>query len=96
MKQNFEMALLRQEIDLIDKDIVHLLGRRFRTVDRVIATKQRIGLPALIQSRVEDVIARAKASAGVSGVPIETAEKLWRLLVEETIQYEANHGIEFR
>ncbi len=93
MKENFELALLRNEIDCIDKELVHLLARRFHTVDRVIVTKQRACVPAHIQSRVDQVIANAKADAVQMGIPATSIEKLWRLLVDETILYEQNQGV---
>jgi isochorismate pyruvate lyase len=93
VKENFELVLLRNEIDCIDKELVHLLARRFRTVDQVIAIKQRACIPAHIQSRVDEVVANAKADAFLNCVPPDSIERLWRLLVDETILYEKNHGV---
>jgi isochorismate pyruvate lyase len=93
MKENLELALLRCEIDSIDRELVALLARRFRTVDRVVVTKQRACLPAHIPFRVDEVIANAKHYSAEKGLPPETVEKLWRLLVAETIHYEEMLGV---
>ena len=46
------MADLRAEIDRIDAELVELLARRAGCIDRAIAIKRRISLPARIDSRV--------------------------------------------
>jgi isochorismate pyruvate lyase len=93
MMKNPDLALLRNEIDNIDRELVQLLARRFRTVDRVVVTKQKACLPATIAARVDEVISNARKVAAEKGVPPETAERLWRLLVDETIRYERSQGV---
>jgi isochorismate pyruvate lyase len=88
-----DLAKLRLEIDSIDEQLCRLLERRFRTVDAVIATKQRNLLPARIDTRVEEVIQNAKDHAAKLNVPVEGIERIWRQLVNETIRYEESQGV---
>ncbi len=86
-----ELEALRQDIDAADKALVQLLARRFRIVDQVLAVKQAKGLPALIPERVEIVVAQVRKLAELEALSPDIAEKLWRLLIAETIAYEEKH-----
>jgi isochorismate pyruvate lyase len=83
-----ELRALRQEIDGIDQELAALLARRFRVVDKVIALKKGLSLPALLPDRVEEVVENARKRGETLGVPADSMEKIWRLLVAETISYE--------
>jgi isochorismate pyruvate lyase len=88
------LAHLRREIDRIDLQLIELLAQRFAVVDKVVAIKQQDAIPAAIQSRVDAVINQAKSAAASKGVPVAIAEKLWQLLVAETIAYEQKNGVQ--
>ena len=79
---------LRKEIDAVDAALMTALAQRMAIVDRVVAIKKAEGLPAAIPERVEEVVKRVRADAAAHGFPPDTAEKLWRLLIAETILYE--------
>jgi len=51
----------------------------------------RAGAPAIIPERIEEVVANAAELARKNGLPEQSVEKLWRLLVAETIAYEEQH-----
>ena len=76
------MAELRLEIDRLDAELVDLLAQRTAMIDRAIELKPGEGLPARIQSRVEDVVAKVRARAVAVGLPPELAEKVWREMME--------------
>jgi isochorismate pyruvate lyase len=83
-----ELADLRRAIDGVDGALVALLARRFGYVQKVVETKKILGLPAAIPARVEDVVARVRAEAEAVGFPADTAEKLWRQLIADMIEFE--------
>ncbi|MDE2385561.1 MAG: chorismate mutase [Alphaproteobacteria bacterium] len=83
-----ELADLRRAIDGVDGALVALLARRFGFVEKVVAAKHQLGLPAAIPTRVEEVVARVRAEAAAQGFPPGTAEKLWRQLIADMIAYE--------
>lgn len=79
---------LRGEIDAIDDRLVDLLTTRLGVVERVIAIKTDAGIPALLPDRVEEVVARVRSRAQDTGLPPDLSEKLWRTLIQWTIDYE--------
>lgn len=82
------MDALRAEIDRIDRELVRLLARRAACIDRAAAIKAEIGLPARIETRVEDVVAKVRAEAGATGFDAEAAEALWRMMIDWSIARE--------
>lgn len=83
-----KLAPLRQKIDDLDEALVKLIAQRFRVVDEVIEIKRNTNVPASISERIEQVVQNAIALSKGSGVPEVTIERIWRLLIAETIAYE--------
>ncbi|WP_417270112.1 chorismate mutase [Celeribacter sp.] len=87
--QEFDtMTDLRMQIDEIDRALVRLLALRQKHIDRAAEIKPAAGLPARIESRVEDVVAKVRAAAEVEGFEPETAAAMWRLMIESMIARE--------
>lgn len=53
---------LRQELDVIDADLVAVLNRRFAVTDQVRAVKTRDNLPRVDLKREQEIVARAVAA----------------------------------
>ena len=82
------MAELRVEIDRLDADRVALFAQRVGYIDRAAEIKAEVGMPARIGSRVEEVIANVRRHAEGHGLPPDKLEKLWRKLVDWSIERE--------
>lgn len=82
------LAPLRQKIDALDEELVKLIVQRFGVVDQVIEIKRNTKLPASIPERIEQVVQNAIEKSKDGGVPEVTIERIWRLLIAETIAYE--------
>ncbi len=82
------MAELRAEIDRIDLALIRLFAERACYIDRAAQIKATVGLPARIETRVEQVVANVRAHAEAEGVPPDLAEKLWRKMIEWSIARE--------
>ena len=82
------LAACRAEIDVLDAELVRLLGRRIEVVDRVVAIKEAHSIPALLPERVEEVVANVRAEAETCGAPPDLAEKIYRALIAWTVEYE--------
>ena len=82
------MAELRAEIDRIDSGLVELIAERITYIDRAAELKPGLGLPARIDDRVEEVVAKVRASAVARGVDPDLAEALWRRLIDWSIARE--------
>ncbi len=83
-----DMRELRAEIDRIDGALVGLLARRAACIDRAVAIKRAAGLPARIEARIEDVVARVRRSAEAEGLDADAVEALWRRIIEWSIARE--------
>ncbi len=82
------LAPLRQKIDALDEELVKLIVQRFGVVDQVIEIKRNTNVPASIPERIEQVVQNAIEKSKDGGVPEVTIERIWRLLIAETIAYE--------
>ena len=79
---------LRDRIDGIDERLVALIAERMGVVDEVIKVKQAYGLPARLDDRIEQVVARVRARAERLGAPPDLADVVWRTMIEWVIGYE--------
>ena len=82
------MTELRVEIDILDTQIVALLAKRTKLIDRAAELKPAEGLPARIESRVEEVVGNVRLSAEAAGLDADLAEQVWRNLIEWSIMRE--------
>lgn len=85
------MADIRAEIDRLDAELVALFASRVGYIDRAAAIKAGIGLPARIAPRVEEVVANVRRHAEAHGLPPDKLEKLWRKLIDWSIEREEGH-----
>ena len=76
------------EIDRLDAEIVARLAERAGYIDRAAELKRGNGLPARIDARVEEVVAKVTARAEALGLDPVLVEKLWRGLIEWSIDRE--------
>ena len=82
------MADIRAEIDRVDAALVALLAERVSYIDRAAVIKAGVGLSARIDERVEEVVAKVRGHAVAHGLPPDKLEKLWRKLIDWSIERE--------
>jgi isochorismate pyruvate lyase len=85
------MADIRAEIDRLDAELVALFAQRTAYIDRAAAIKEQVGLPARIEDRVEQVVENVRRHAVAHGLPPDKLEKLWRKLIDWSIEREEDH-----
>ncbi len=83
-----DMPQLRDAIDVLDRELVALLVARAGYIDRAIELKRENGWPARLPDRVEDVVTKVKASANDQGLDPVIVERLWRQLIDWSIERE--------
>lgn len=81
------MADVRAGVDELDRQLVALLGVRFRFMTAAARIKADRGA-VRDEARKAQVIANVRAEAGRAGVPPSLAGELWDRLVEGSIAYE--------
>ncbi len=82
------MADIRAEIDRLDIELVALFAQRVGYIDRAAQIKAVVDLPARIDSRVEEVVTNVRRHAAAHGLPPDKLEKLWRKLIDWSIERE--------
>ncbi len=82
------MTELRRQIDALDGELVALLAARAGYIDRAAVLKPGEGLPARIETRVEEVVANVRRAAAATGLEPDLAETLWRVLIDWSIARE--------
>jgi isochorismate pyruvate lyase len=83
-----EMSDVRRMIDGIDDELVALLAKRQRQIERAARVKPGLGIPARAPERVDEVLARVLGASRREGLSVEVAMKLWTAIIEWSIQYE--------
>ena len=83
-----EMSDVRRLIDELDEELVTLLAKRQRQIERAARIKPALGLPANVPERVEEVLAHVLGAARREGLSVEVAMTLWRTLIDWSIRYE--------
>ncbi|WP_278921350.1 MULTISPECIES: chorismate mutase [Pseudophaeobacter] len=84
-----DMPELRQQIDMLDAELIRMLTVRAGYIDRAIRLKQQNGWPARIPDRVEEVVENVRRRALAEGLDPDLAEDLWRPLIDWSIAREA-------
>ncbi|WP_243735517.1 chorismate mutase [Dongia mobilis] len=81
------MDEVREEIDALDRAIVALLADRMHFINE--AGRLKADRAAVRdEARVEDVIAKVRATALAAGIDPDFVEPLYRDLIERSIQHE--------
>ena len=83
-----EMADVRKVIDALDDEIVALLAKRQRQIERAARVKPLLELPARVPDRIDEVIARVLGAARREELSMELALTLWTHVIEWSIRYE--------
>ena len=83
------MDELRHQIDKLDVKIIELLASRSKFIDRATELKKSNGMPARIPERIESVVSNARNAAEELDLDADLVEKIWRILIDWSIQREA-------
>ena len=83
------MDELRHQIDKLDVKIIELLANRSEYIDRATELKKSNGMPARIPERIETVVSNARNAAEDLDLDADLVEKIWRILINWSIQREA-------
>jgi isochorismate pyruvate lyase len=83
------MDELRHQIDKLDVKIIELLANRSEFIDRATELKKSNGMPARIPERIESVVSNARNAAEELDLDADLVEKIWRILIDWSIEREA-------
>jgi chorismate mutase len=83
MEPEKEIVELREEIDDIDREITHLLCKRFEVVGRVAVAKKALGTDIEDAEREKDVLANCRREAE-GALDDDFLEKFTALVLEQS------------
>tara|TARA_B100000700_G_scaffold247912_1_gene277523 strand:+ start:249 stop:533 length:285 start_codon:yes stop_codon:yes gene_type:complete len=81
------MKEVREEIDLIDKELVLLLARRQKCIEMAAFVKKDKNL-IVDKERIEEVIKKVTNFGESCGLTNKISEPLWRKLIDLSIEHE--------
>lgn len=81
------MKEVREEIDVLDRELVLLLARRQKCIEMAALVKNDKSL-IVDQNRIEDVIEKVTNFGLSCGLSVDISEPLWRKLIELSIEHE--------
>ena len=81
------MKDVREEIDLLDKELVLLLARSQKCIEMAALVKNDKNL-IIDKERIEDVISKVTNFGESCGLSSSIAEPLWRKLIDLSIEHE--------
>ena len=81
------MKEVREEIDLIDKELVLLLARRQKCIEMAAMVKNDKNL-IVDEKRIEEVVKKVTDFGRSCGLSSEISEPLWRELIRLSIKHE--------
>ena len=87
-----ELAVLRDQIDEVDQQLVALFARRLKLVAGVGEVKSRQGVPIYAPDREAAMLAKRRAEAEAQGVPPDLIEDVLRRAMRESYASEKDTG----
>lgn len=91
-KQHDCLADIRHEIDLIDRNLLELLSRRFLCSSQVVKMKQQSGLSVFDENREKELFENIRISAQKYGLPAHIAESIFERIVSESRKFQEEKG----
>ena len=82
---NLELNKIREGIDELDTELLGVLEKRFKLVERVAEVKSGNGLPIVDKEREKEVI---ESKVEKTHLPAEFVRKLYRLIIDTAIEME--------
>ena len=86
MKFN-NMQDLREELDLLDNKLIVLISKRFKLIEQAAIIKND-EIKIRDNERIESIISRLRDLAKENSISADIVEKLWRFIIELSIDLE--------
>jgi len=81
---------VRDQIDLLDTEILELLGKRYGFVKEVVKYKKPVKASIIAQERFDAVIQNRRILAEKNGLNPDVIEDMYKLLINHFIEEEMN------
>ncbi len=84
------LILLRNEIDIVDEEIIELLSMRMKLVKQVGALKKREGLPPLDKNRWTEVLKTKITLAKAHNLDADMVKNIYELIHKAALKIESS------
>ena len=81
------MEELREEIDLLDNELLGLFAKRFKFIEDAALIKNDIN-EIRDNARIEKIVSRVRNLAKTNNLSEDIIEELWRFIIELSIKHE--------
>ena len=81
------MEELREEIDLLDNELIGLFAKRFKFIEDAALIKNDIN-EIRDNARIEKIVSRVRDLAKKNNLSEDIIEELWRFIIELSIKHE--------
>ena len=81
------MEELREEIDLLDNELLGLFAKRFKFIEDAALIKNDIN-EIRDNARIEKIVSRVRDLAKTNNLSEDIIEELWRFIIELSIKHE--------
>ena len=81
------MEELREEIDLLDNELIGLFAKRFKFIEDAALIKNNIN-EIRDNARIEKIVSRVRDLAKTNNLSEDIIEELWRFIIELSIKHE--------
>lgn len=81
----------RKQIDALDEELLHILGKRFNIVREIGKYKKAKGIPPLDQKRWQTVLESQLSKAKLHNLSKDFIKKLYNLIHEYSLEIEADN-----
>jgi chorismate mutase-like protein len=79
-----ELQALREQIDQVDLELLHLLSARATVVLQIQRAKRELGLPSYSAERESDIVRRLR-SANKGPLPDDAIEDIFRRILQHSL-----------
>jgi chorismate mutase / prephenate dehydratase len=86
------LDLLREQLDIIDEQIISLLSERAKVVMKVANFKRHHNIPVYIPEREASIIERLR-TINPGPLPGDAIERMYRTVVEEMRKFESESSV---
>ncbi|MDD2871462.1 MAG: chorismate mutase [Candidatus Gracilibacteria bacterium] len=88
MEYNELLDIYRNQIDTLDKEIIYLLGRRFKIVNEIGKLKKENNIEAFQKDRWEQLMKENLEMAQECEVSQELVKEIWDMIHEKSLEIE--------
>jgi len=85
-----KIDLLRQQIDILDKELIGILSKRLKVVNKIGDLKKQLKIPALQPKRWQEVLKSRKNLAHKLKLNENFIEDIFNLIHKEALKIEKN------